>query len=138
MRLLFDTNIVLDVLLARQPWLSDAQALWRAHDDGRCTGTLAASVLTDLYYIVRRHVHRDRALDSVRICLTTFDIATVSRATLERAVALPGLDFEDNLALACALELGLDGVVTRDPAGFRGSAATIYSPSQALAVLSRE
>ena len=37
MRLLLDTNIVLDVLLARIPWVESAQGLWLAHDEGRFT-----------------------------------------------------------------------------------------------------
>jgi len=54
MRVLLDTNIVLDVLLKREPWAADARAIWQANDQGRITGHILASVLTDIFYIARK------------------------------------------------------------------------------------
>jgi predicted nucleic acid-binding protein len=49
MRVLLDTNVVLDVLLNRQPWVNDAAAVWQANDDGRVIVYLAASTFTDIF-----------------------------------------------------------------------------------------
>ena len=49
MRILLDTNVVLDVLLKREPWVSEASAIWQANDDGRLVGHLMASALTDIF-----------------------------------------------------------------------------------------
>ena len=54
MHVLFDTSVVLDVLLRREPWRVESSAVWHAIDDGRINGWLTASSLTDIYYIVRR------------------------------------------------------------------------------------
>jgi predicted nucleic acid-binding protein len=54
MNLLFDTNVVLDVLLYRQPWVQDAQKLWQAHEDGLLTGYLTATTFTGIFYIAKR------------------------------------------------------------------------------------
>ena len=49
MRILFDTNIILDVLLNREPWVNQAQAIWQANDEGRISGYLVASTVTDIF-----------------------------------------------------------------------------------------
>ena len=54
MRVLLDTNVVLDVLLDRQPWAVDAGAIWAACDQGRLDGFVTASSMTDFFYIARR------------------------------------------------------------------------------------
>lgn len=132
MRLLLDTNVVLDVLLARELWVAEAQALWQANDEGRLQGYIPASTLTDLFYIVRRATDLPRARAAVVVCLDAFAICSIGRRTLEEALTLPGTDFEDNVTLACALQHGLDGIVTRDPAGFKGAAVPILTPADAL------
>jgi predicted nucleic acid-binding protein len=38
MTALLDTNIVLDVLLDRQPFVVESKAVWQACDAGRLTG----------------------------------------------------------------------------------------------------
>ena len=53
-RVLLDTNVVLDVLLRRGEWLADAEAVWQAAANGRLTACITASSLTDVYYISRR------------------------------------------------------------------------------------
>jgi len=138
---LLDTNSVLDVLLAREPWQTDAQAIWRAHEDGLITAYVSASSMTDVYYIVRRLVGADIARESVRTCITTFEVCTVDRTVLLDADRLSGPDFEDNVQIACALTAGLAAIVTRDPRGFIDSPITIMSPDELvrrLAIRSRD
>ncbi len=102
-----DTNIVLDVLLARAPFLDDSQAIWQACDDGQFSGHLLASAFTDVYYIVRRATRREDALRAVELCLAAFTICPVDRATLQAALLLPGSDFEDNLQIAATIQCGI-------------------------------
>jgi predicted nucleic acid-binding protein len=135
MKLLLDTNIALDVLLAREPWLADAQGVWRACEEGQVTGYLLASTLTDIYYIARRAVGRDTAREAVGLCLATFAICAVDRAVLERALQLQGRDFEDDVQIAAAVEAGLDVIVTRNPADFADAPLPVLTPSALLARL---
>jgi len=132
MRVLFDTNIIFDVLLNRDPWVTNSQALWQAHEDLQITAYLTASTLTDIFYIIRRKTTFDKALQSVDICLRTFEICPVHRATLKQAVLLPGRDFEDNVQITCAISNGLDAIVTRDPKGFKFSSVTVLTPQELL------
>ena len=61
-RALVDTNVVLDWLLDRKPWSDAAQPLWDARDAGRVVAYLPASVLTDIFYIIRRQEDSQRHL----------------------------------------------------------------------------
>ena len=54
MKVLIDTNVVLDVLLARAPWATESQAVWDASHIGQIRGYVAATALTNLYYIAGR------------------------------------------------------------------------------------
>jgi predicted nucleic acid-binding protein len=135
MHVLLDTNVVLDVLLNRDPWQVEASALWRAVDEGRLTGYLPASAVTDIFYVARRLTDIARARQVVQVCLDAFNIATVDRAVLERAQALSGSDYEDNVQIACAELNELDAIVTRDSSGFEGSPVAVWSPAQCLANL---
>ena len=96
MRVLFDTNVVLDVLLRREPWAKEAAAVWQANDEGRIVGYILASALTDVFYIACRHKGLEAARVAIHTCLEAFEICAVDRQTLEQADALPGDDFEDN------------------------------------------
>ncbi len=54
---------------------------------------------------------------------------------MRAAHALPLTDYEDAILHAGATAAGLDAIVTRDLADFRGAAHPIYSPADVLASL---
>jgi predicted nucleic acid-binding protein len=132
MRVLLDTNIVLDVLLDRAPFVHDSSALWAACDDGRLVGVLPASTLTDIFYIARRTTDLARARIAVGLCLAVFEIAPVDRQTLEEATTLLGNDFEDNLQIACATRTGVDAIVTRNRDDFVHTPIPVLTPAELL------
>src|SRR3954452_22110492 len=98
LNVLIDINVPLDVFLAREPWLSDARAIWAAHHRREIIGYIAAHGLTNLFYIARRVVGVEKAREAVRLCLQTFEVVPVGRRELERADSFAGGDLEDNLA----------------------------------------
>jgi len=135
MRVLLDTNVLLDVLLQRAPWVTDSSAVWQAHDQGQITGFIMACAIPDVFYIARRLTSLDEALGAVRVCLEAFDVCAVDRQALSMAYTLSGRDFEDNLQMACASIAGVDAIVTRDAEGFRESPVPILAPGELLARL---
>lgn len=135
-RVLFDTNVVLDVLLRRAPWHTQADILWRANDAGEIEGYISSTTVTDIWYIARKlPTGPDTGLRAVQVCLAAFKICPVSRATLELALALSGADFEDHVQVACVQQEALDAIVTRDADGFRGTPCTVLTPSELVAQL---
>lgn len=128
MRVLFDLNVVLDLVLNRSPWVDDARPLAARVLAGEIGGYVAAISVATLFYIARRSVGNDQALRAVDLCLRTFEVAAVGQATLQYAAGMAGTDFEDNVQVAAALEAGLDLIVTRD-ADFTNQTLPVLAPA---------
>ena len=142
MRALLDTNVVLDALLGREPWTTDAGLIWAAMAEGTVEGLVGSSSILDVYYLSAQTTHRrpEIGLDPRRIvrrCLDEITIINVDRNVLEWANAIEGTDFEDDLILACAEQGRADAIVTRDPLGFPSSSIPIRSPAEFLDDLRR-
>jgi predicted nucleic acid-binding protein len=135
MRVLLDLNVLLDVVLAREPFASDAKAVFRACADGRAVGCVSAISIPTLFYIGRRTVGPELAFSAVDRCLRSFDVCPVDRAVLQAARALSGPDLEDDIQAACAVAAGLDAIVTRDRTGYADSPIPVLSPSELLSRL---
>ena len=96
MRVLIDTNVVLDYLLEREPFLQDVEALFDAIDSGQVIGYVTATTLTDIFYIARRQTRSvELARQAVSTTLAVMVICSVNRAILEAAFASGLADFED-------------------------------------------
>ena len=127
LRVLLDTNVVLDWLLDRKPWSDDALPLWQARDTRRVITYIAASILTDIFYIARRQIGNVAALVGIDQSLA-LEVALVDKSTLLRARELPGSDFEDNVAIVCAEAERLDFIITRNTDDFRHSSIRAIEP----------
>lgn len=129
MRVLFDTNVLLDALLAREPCLADAAFLLAAIESGQIQGFVSATAITDVYYIVERHTRNPEiALQAIIQLLKLMEICPIDRPVLETALALGLTDFEDAIQVAAALTFGLQSIVTRDTTGFHGSPIPVINP----------
>lgn len=134
-RALFDVNVVLDVLSDRRPHARAATAAWAAVERGDAEGMLAAHAVTTIYYLVRKDIGAARARRVVSALLRVFAVAPVGREVLEEALASPCPDFEDAVTAAAAHFAGCDGIVTRNPRGFRGSPVRAFAPEAAVELL---
>lgn len=136
MQVLVDTNIILDYLLEREPFVTDAEALFEAIQSQRIEGYVTATTLTDIFYIVRKERGIVIAKQAVSRILVVMKICTVDRSILETAISSNLPDFEDAVQLACAMALNLDVIVTRDTQGFAGATLPILLAGEVLQLLS--
>lgn len=133
MRVLIDTNVILDILLEREPFLAEARAVLENIRVGRIVGYVTATTLTNIFYIVRRQTKSlERTKQAVSMTLTLMEISLVDRQILEQAFASNLKDFEDGVQEACAKLANLDGIVTRDREDFADSSVRIFSPGELL------
>ncbi len=132
MRVLVDTNVILDFLQEREPFVEDATKVFELIDAGEIEGFIAATTITNIYYIVRRAVGLAAAEDAITQILTDLQICKVDRAILEDAIALRFRDFEDGVQYACAIAYGVDAIVTRDVSGFVASEIPVKSPRELI------
>lgn len=129
MRVLFDTNVLLDALLARDRFVVNSVALLEAIEAGRLVGFMSATTVTDVHYLVERQTKSAAvAMVAVTRLLALMEVCAVDRRVLEQAIALKLPDFEDAVQVACAVAIKIEAIVTRDLNGFTGSPILVLSP----------
>jgi predicted nucleic acid-binding protein len=138
MQALVDTNVILDVLLDRQPHAVGSTAVWKAIETGLSKGFLATHAITTIHYLYRKEHGTARATRVVSSILRVFDVAAVDGAILQEALRLGLPDFEDSVTAAAAQFAGCDFIVTRDPKGYRGSPVRHLAPEAYLPLLRTE
>ncbi len=133
MRVLIDTNIVLDFLLQREPFFQDAELLFQSINAGQVIGYITATTLTDIFYISRKHTRSiEQARQAVSETLTAIVICPVDRAVLESAFNSGLVDFENAVQIFGAVAQGLDAILTRDNKGFLSSPIPVLSIQELL------
>lgn len=133
MRVLLDTNIILDYLLEREPFLQNAEALFEKIDSEKVVGYVTATTLTDIFYIARKQTQSiELARQAVSTTLTVMIVCSVNRTILESAFASDLADFEDAVQISCAVSQNLDAIVTRDIQGFSNSPIPTLAVHQLL------
>ena len=110
MRVLFDTNIILDLFLDRAPFADEAAELWQANADGRLEGFVSAITPVNLFYIARRLRDRSVAFQAVQAVLAAMSVCHIDHTTLQTALTLPFRDYEDAVQHASATSNGLDAI----------------------------
>jgi predicted nucleic acid-binding protein len=134
-RILFDTSVVLDVLLDRQPYVEASAAAWAAVETGMLEGMLAAHAVATIHHLVRKEAGNTKAKRIVAAILRVFGVASVDGAVVQEALQLPLSDFEDAVTVAAARSAGCECIVTRDPKGFRGSPVRALTPEAVTPLL---
>ncbi|MBD2187736.1 type II toxin-antitoxin system VapC family toxin [Pseudanabaena mucicola] len=133
MKVLIDTNVLLDFLLEREPFKKDAEELFAAIDSGQIICYVTATTLTDIFYIARKHTHSlELAREAVSSTLETMTICPINRNVLEAAFASGLTDFEDAVQIYSAIAQNLDAIVTRDAKGFVSSTISVYTVQELL------
>jgi predicted nucleic acid-binding protein len=132
MRVLLDTNVVLDAILQRPPWHKEADAILDAAALGQVSCAATTLSLATVFYVARRSVGTALARAAVRKSLAAYAILPVDKQTFLDADAMTGNDFEDNIVIAAAVAAGLDGIVTRNVADFTLSPIPVWEPAELL------
>lgn len=132
MRILLDTNVVLDLFLAREPFVSAASSIFSMVERSEVDGLLCATTLTTVDYLLGRSLPRSEVRTTMRRLLDLFDVAAVNRAVLEAAWASAMTDFEDAVLAEAAHYASAERIVTRNPADFGQSPVLVLDPSEFL------
>lgn len=135
-RILFDVNVVLDVLLDRAPFADASADVWATVERGEAEGLLSAHAVTTLHYLNAKAVGGRMARETTDALLSVFEVAGVDDAVLNAALALNWTDFEDAVTAAAAKRAKCEALVTRNPGDFKGSTVRVLTPSEASAWLS--
>ena len=136
MRVLVDTNVVLDVLLKQAPFYNDSFVIFQLADCKRINGVLAAVSLTNIFYLLRK-----AKMDSAEVyqimdkLITLFTVAPIVETTIACALALRWKDFEDAVQFIAAKESKVEFIITRNKADYKTSEIPCMTPTEFIAYL---
>ncbi len=137
MKIVLDTNIVLDLLLEREPHCYFAEQIFSLIEQEKHQGFLCATTLTTIDYLLSQHLSRNESRQTVARLLRLFEVAPVNRTVIERALSSPMIDFEDAVMDQSAVLCGAKGIITRHRKDFLKSVTRIFDPQEFLSQILR-
>lgn len=136
MKVLIDTNVVLDVMLKRQPFYESGAAILKLSGKEDMQEFVSASAVTDIYYIVGRNLKdKEKTREQLRKLLKVVSIAVVSENEIKKALELDWNDFEDSVQYSVALLSDMDGLVTRNAGDYKKAELSIWTPERFLEMM---
>jgi len=135
LKILFDTNVILDVMLLREPFLKSSAFLLAEVERRNIEGFVCSTTVTTIHYLVEKTKGRKTALSQIENLLKIFQVTQVDKSCLESALKSKIIDFEDAVLNESASRERVDGIVTRNEKDFKQSKLTIYNPEELLKIL---
>lgn len=128
MRVLLDTDVVLDVLLAREPFARDAIELFDLAETGAFEPYISAITPLNVFYIARKAKAVRDLREAIQLLVQKFSICPIDKSILTAAFEVRFVDYEDAVQHCGATAAQLDAIVTRDVHDYKYSTLPIYTP----------
>lgn len=135
MRVLVDTNVVLDVLLERRPFSEAAAQVFALVEESRIEGFLCATTLTTIDDLLGQALAPAKAREALQRLLSLFEIAPVNRPVLELALRSGIADFEDAVLEQAGRLVAVDAITTRNVRNFGKSTVTVFDPLELISTV---
>ena len=134
-RVLFDSDVLLDILAQRQPFVAASARALNTVMQNQVQGYVSGHAVTNIFYILRRQVGNEIARELLAKLLQHLQVASVTDEVIRQALNSPIKDFEDAVTSAAALTTGLEIIVTRNTPDFVASLVPAMLPDEFLTML---
>jgi predicted nucleic acid-binding protein len=134
-RVLFDSDVLLDILAQRQPFIVASARALNTVMQNQVQGYVSGHAVTNIFYILRRQVGNEVARELLAKLLQHLQVASVTDEVIRQALNSPIKDFEDAVTSAAALTAGLEIIVTRNTPDFVASLVPAMLPDEFLTTL---
>jgi predicted nucleic acid-binding protein len=138
MRVLLDTNVLIDYYAKREPYYQDAFKLRIMQEFGDIELWASIQSFSDISYILRNEADNERLQQAFLASLNFLHVCSLDQNDLEKACRAPWKDFEDCLIERCGQKLKAQFILTRDVEGFDRSDTTVLSPTEFFSLISKE
>ena len=130
-RFFLDTNILLDFLGGRQPFVKNALKIFNKGRLGEWELWTSSYAILTSYFILRREIGTNAAKSSIGGLLKLVKVQAIQKSDLLHSLSSSIQDFEDGAQHSCAISIGnIDGIITRDRKDFKHSQLKVYNPSE--------
>ena len=131
MRIMFDTDVLMDSIVDREPFTSESVAAIDLCLERGYSCCIAAHTFTNLHYILRKHKNPEERHDALLGLLSSFGVVAIDAAKLESALLNRDFaDFEDCLQHECALAFSADYIMTRNGKDYAYSRIPAIGPRE--------
>lgn len=137
-RVLFDSDVLIDVLSQRQPFAMASTLALDAVEQPGIEGWIAAHAVTNIFYILRRQVGVERTRELLTHLLLRLQVASVTDAVIRQALSSAMTDFEDAVMGAAAVAASMDVIVTRNVSDYGNLVVPVMLPEAFLVTLSAQ
>ncbi len=132
MKVLIDTNIILDVLCKTNGLYDASASVMKFCEVGRISGVISALTVPNIVYIMRKELDAQRTREIIEKLQLIFTVADLKAIDITRALSMNFKDFEDALQSACALRIKADYIITRNIKDFANGRAEAITPEELL------
>jgi predicted nucleic acid-binding protein len=132
MRVLLDTDVILDYLLEREPFAQTACELLELNAQGIFDGYISGITPINVFYIARKIIERGKLKQVLNDLLVAVRVCPITHAVLSQALTLPFNDYEDAVQHASATASHLDAIVTRNLDDYKNATLPVFSPTDFL------
>ena len=133
MRVLIDTNVIIDILERRKPFFQDSYKIIQLGLQGKLETFMSAGAVTDVYYVIRKSIRNSEVAKEKIVALSALiTICDTVAKDITSAITLSIADFEDAVIAAIAKRERADFIVSRNEADFTNSPVPAISPAQFL------
>src|ERR1044072_2748075 len=119
MRVLLDTDVILDAIVAREPFTVPALELLDLSEAGGLEVYISALTPLNIFYIARKAKSSTDLREAIKPLLRAVKVCPLDESVLSAAFAAPFYDYEDAVQLCCAEAAGLEAIVTRNISDFK-------------------
>ncbi len=131
-----DTNVVIDFLTNRQPFVLDAAKLFDMAVKGKIKIYISALSYGNIHYVVKRSFGNNMAISLLNELAEMTEIVDVTKLIIMQSLKTDFKDYEDGIQYYCALSVeDISLIVTRDTKDFKKSTLAILTPAEAVAAL---
>ena len=134
-RVLFDSDVLLDVLCKREPHFQASVQALNTVKTGKTQGYISGHAVTNIYYILSKQNGRESSRKLVISLLENLQVARVTDAIIRQALTSPMKDFEDAVTSAVAESEKLEIIITRNLRDFAASPVPAMVPADFLSIL---
>ncbi|MBQ9208681.1 MAG: PIN domain-containing protein [Oscillospiraceae bacterium] len=132
MKILIDTNVILDVLCSRPEFLEASSRVWKYCEVGQIEGYISALSVPNIVYILRKELTPLKTVQIIQQITMIFKVVDLRSADLKAAAKLLTSDYEDALQMCQAGRIGAEYIVTRNIRDFKDSKVPALKPSELL------
>jgi len=135
MKVLFDTNVILDVLIERAPYYRYSVVCMASVEEGKTKGWICSTTVTTIAYLLGKELSGQTASKHIESLLTLFNVSIVNKQVLFDALHTGFADYEDSVLYQSAITSNLDGIISRNKKDFKQSELPVYTPKEYITVL---